>query len=123
MSDHTKMKELTKFTFEFARDVIRQFLTLATGIIALTITFSKDFVSTAPDEVRVFALWSWGFMLISIFFGLWALLALTGSLDRSKENESELSIGDKNITRPASIQIVSFFVGLIFVVVFGIKAT
>jgi hypothetical protein len=116
------MNEQIKFAFEFARDTVRQFLTLATGIIALTITFSKDFVSSVPDEIRIYALWSWGFMLISVFFGLLSLMALTGSLERFEQDNSQPSIRAKNITIPAGLQVISFFVGLVFVVIFGIKA-
>lgn len=116
------MEEQTKLSFEFARDTIRQFITLATGIIALTITFSKDFVGTVPDNIRVFAFMSWGFFLCSVFFGLWALMALTGTLESLDKSSTKLSIRKRNITIPASIQIISFSLGLLFVIVFGISA-
>jgi len=116
------MNEQTKFAFECARDTVSQFLTLATGIVALTITFSKDFVSEVPYEIKIYALWSWGFMLCSVFFGLWSLMALTGTLANSDQEISQTSIRSKNITRPAPLQIILFFIGLIFVVIFGIKA-
>ena len=116
------MNDEVKIAFEFARDTVRQFLTLATGLIALTITFSKDFVSSVPDEFRIYLLWSWGFMLFSVLTGLLSLMALTGALDRSEQDNKEPSITAKNITIPASFQVISFFIGLVLMVIFGIKA-
>jgi len=117
------MEEQTKFAFEFARDTVRQFITLATGIIALTITFSKDFIGSVPEDIRAFALISWVLFLVSILFGLWALMALTGTLGMKVEESTELSIRKRNVTIPAAFQIPSFFLGLVFVIVFGIKAS
>jgi hypothetical protein len=116
------MEEQTKFAFECARDTVRQFITLATGIIALTITFSKDFVGpSVPPSARVFAIVAWGFFLTSLFFGLWALMALTGTLESTEDSRTKLSIRRRNITIPASLQILLFFLGLLFTIVFGIK--
>jgi hypothetical protein len=124
------MEEQKKFAFEFARDTVHQFITLATGIIALTITFSKDFIGTVHPDVRVLAIVAWGLFLSSIFFGLWALMALTGTLvaltgtlEATRDLGTKLSIRGRNITIPASLQIVLFFLGLLFTIVFGIKVT
>lgn len=116
------MNEQTKFAFEFARDTVRQFLTLATGIITLTITFLKSFVASVSDDVRLYVLCSWGLMLLSVFFGLISLMALTGSLGKDGRDNYRPSIRSKNITIPAAGQIISFFLGLVFVVIFGVKA-
>jgi hypothetical protein len=42
------MDERVKKAFDFAADLAKQLITLATGLIALTITFSKDFIQHAP---------------------------------------------------------------------------
>ena len=116
------MDEKAKFAFEFARDTIRQFLTLAIGIITLTITFLKDLVASVSDDIRAYVLFSWGLMLLSVFFGLISLMALTGSLEKVNRDNYKPSIRSKNITMPAALQIISFFLGLVFVVIFGVKA-
>lgn len=114
------MDENVKLAFESARDATKQFLTLATGIIALTITFSKDFIG--PDaHSKMLALLAWGMLLLSVLFGLWTLLALTGTLEAKREN-SQISIRGRNVTLPASLQVVTFFVGLVLTVVFGAVA-
>ena len=116
------MNEQTKIAFEFARDTVRQFITLATGLIALTITFAKDFISPTSGEIRFYALISWIFLLVSIIFGLFALMALTGTLGNKKEQISESSINQKNIAIPASMQILFFIMGLVFLLIFGGKS-
>jgi len=107
--------------FEFAQESTKQLLGLASAIIALTITFAKDFGGSAHPEARVYALISWGAFLASVLFGLWTLLALTGTLE-PKQNGPPVSIRGKNITIPSVLQILTFFVGLLLTVVYGVKA-
>jgi hypothetical protein len=38
-----------RMAFEFASDLAKQLITLATGILALTITFTKDLVKHVPE--------------------------------------------------------------------------
>lgn len=115
------MDERIKKAFDFAQESTKQFIALSSGIIALTITFSKDFIKSVPPEVRLLALCAWGFYLVSVFFGLWTLLALTGTLEPSK-GEAKPSIRGKNITIPSGLQILTFFVGLVLTAIFGARA-
>lgn len=73
------MDEKDKKAFDFAADLTKQPITLATGTIALTITFSKDFLQKTPASARLWALWAWGVLLASVVFGIWTMMALTGS--------------------------------------------
>ena len=114
------MDERTKTAFEFARDSTQQLITLATAIVALAITFSKDFVGTVNPWAKCFAIASWGAFLFSVFFGLWTLLALTGSLaDASAESPT---IRKPNVTTPSLLQIGAFALGIFLTLVFGIVA-
>ncbi|WP_319549497.1 hypothetical protein [Desulfogranum marinum] len=115
------MNDLRKTAFEFARDTTKQLITLATGIIALEITFSKDFVTTPDQTVYVYALLSWLAFLASVFFGVWTLMALTGTLEAEKESVP-VSIRGKNIKLPSILQIISFVVGLTLTVIVGVKS-
>ncbi|KQT20825.1 hypothetical protein ASG31_16700 [Chryseobacterium sp. Leaf404] len=47
------VNEQEKKAFDFAADTVKQLITLATGIIALTITFSKDILG--PIFTVIFA--------------------------------------------------------------------
>jgi hypothetical protein len=116
-----KMDEKTKQAFEFARDTTKQLLTLATGIIALMITFTKDFAQSVEDTARLFALFSWCAYLLSVFGGLWTLLALTGTLE-AEDDSVPVSIRGINVRLPAAIQVLSFLVGLVLTVMFGVLA-
>lgn len=114
------MDERTKCAFQFAQESVKQLITLATGVVGLSITFAKDFVKTVPSA-RYVALSSWGAFLFSVVFGLWALLALTGTLDGGPS--VPLSIRGRNVTIPTTLQILFFVIGLTLTVWFGAVAT
>ena len=111
-----------KQSFEFARDVVKQVIGLSSAIPALMITFSKDFVSNLPQEVKYIAFWSWGFFLGSVFFGILTLMALTGVLAERVEANSTAGILKLNVRIFAGVQIALFFIGLALVVYFGWNA-
>ena len=118
------MDEKIKKAFDFAQDSVKQLIALATGIITLSITFGKDFIGGSVNAVaRPIALVSWGAFLISVFCGLWALLALTGTLEPAgKARAVKVSIRGKNVTTPSMLQILLSIVGLALTVVYGIVA-
>ncbi len=116
------MDDRIKAAFDFAQESTKQFIALSSGIIALMITFQKDFIGgSVPAEAKLYLLGSWLLLLLSVFFGLWTLLALTGSLE-PKGGNAQPSIYGKNIAIPAVLQILSFFVGLCLTVAFGFKS-
>jgi hypothetical protein len=110
-----------KKAFDFAQESTKQLITLAVGIIALSITFAKDFVRTVNPTARGWALLAWAALLVSVFFGLWTLLALTGSLE-PKDASTRVSTRGTNVVVPAALQVLTFFIGLVLIVVFGIVA-
>lgn len=116
------MDEKTKKAFEFAQDTTKQCITLAAGIIAVSITFAKDFVGgNVGETARWFALSAWAVLLLSVFFGLWTLMALTGTLEQ-EDSEIPISIRGRNVTLPAGLQMLTFFLGLLLTVLFGFTA-
>ena len=106
----------------FASETTKQILRLSTGIIALTITFSKDFVHQVPAKAVTFLVWAWLAYLLSILFGIWTLMALTGTLQPKADAANPPRIWGSNVTRPASFQILSFLVGLALTICFGISS-
>lgn len=115
----TTMDEKLKMAFEFAQNSTKQLISLASAIIALTITFKKDFLGEHAAYSRSLALWSWGCFLASVVFGVWTLLALTGTLDPISPMV-KTSIREKNVTIPSALQIIAFCTGLLLTVLFGI---
>lgn len=110
----------TKHAFQFAQEASKQLISLSTGLIALEITFAKEWIRTADQNVKWLAEASWMAFLLSVIFGIWSLLALTGTLAES--SEAAPSIRSKNIRLPAALQIVLFVVGILFTVLFGVYA-
>lgn len=141
------MRENEKKAYDFAADTTKQLITLATGIIALTITFSKDIIGASKLTNSNLIFWSWGLFIFSVFCGIWTLMALTGNLqpmirqnsnnNGNVENEDSdnqttssvivadiqcLDINTKNIKIPSVLQMFSFIFALILTVVFGAKS-
>ena len=60
------MDEPVKLAFQFARDLATQLITLSSGVLALSITFNKDVIKTAPKRFG-WVLWAaWVCLLFSI---------------------------------------------------------
>lgn len=66
--------------FEFASDVTKQLITLATGVVTLTVSFSSDVLSLAAGNGRGILTASWIVFLASVLAGIVTLMALTGHL-------------------------------------------
>lgn len=77
------MTDEMKKAFDFAADLTKQLITLATGIIGLTITFTKDFLKGAPVSAHPFAFWAWYMFLASIAMGILTLSTMTGNLAKT----------------------------------------
>lgn len=136
--------------FDFAADTTKQLITLSTAIIALTITFSKDIIGASNITNSSSIFWAWGLFIASVIFGIWTLMALTGTLqpmknksepkkeDTNDENSNDTSevkqqstettndepfnINGFNVKLPAGLQILTFISALIFTVNFGITS-
>ncbi len=116
------MNEQRRTAFAFAQETTKQLIALSTGVIALTITFFQHFATNAGPLARLVMAISWVLYLLSIVFGLVALMALTGSLEPKEPSSGEPSIRGRNVTGPATAQIVLFLAGLAVTVVAGIFA-
>lgn len=66
--------------FDSANELAKQLITLATGILALSITFIKDVLKNNGTVVKWPLRAAWFIYLFSIFFGMWTMMAITGSI-------------------------------------------
>jgi hypothetical protein len=98
--------------FDFAQDIVKQIVTLSTAIITLTVTFLKDVLPKGTDTGLLELAW-FGY-LVSIFFGLITLMAMTGRL-----TDSTGDINGGMIRLLAVMQIGIFFVALGLTLFFG----
>jgi hypothetical protein len=115
------MDEQTKAAFSSASDTSKQLITLATGVLALEITFAKDVVVRLDATTKCLIGVSWILLLLSVVAGVWTLLALTGSLGQGTDLTPR-SISGSNVRIPAILQICLFLSGLLLTVWFGIRA-
>ena len=122
------MDDRTQKVFDFASDLTKQVITLASGIIAVTVTFNNGFVSadSTPKSAVLFLMLSWGFYLLSIIFGIISLMALTGQLQRAatsveetKENAHTPRINVFNIRVGSGVQLISFLLATVCILIFG----
>src|SRR5687767_8802963 len=97
-------------SFEFAKEVVTQVLTLSTGVIGLSVTFAKDINTAVTTVDRRWLRSSWIMLLVSVVFGVWTLMALTGTL--ATGTPADAAIYKSNITIPSTLQIVTFVAGL-----------
>lgn len=122
------MEEQQKKAFDFAADVTKQLITLSTAIITITITFSKEMINFTDAPVKWCLLMAWVLYILTVFFGIWTLMALTGNLQPIKKtptttsDKAECTINSKNIRVPSMLQIFCFIVALGFTIAFGYKS-
>jgi hypothetical protein len=114
------MDEQTKTAFASASDTSKQLITLATGLLALEITFAKDVIVKLDAAAKCLIGTSWVLLLLSVIAGVWTLLALTGSLAQTSAPTAQ-SIFGLNVRIPAILQILLFLGGLILTVWFGVR--
>jgi hypothetical protein len=117
-----ELSKRTELAFDYARDTTKQLTTLATGVVALTVTFSKDFIGSSPPELKHYVTGSWVLFLVSIVFGQLCLMGLTGKLGSQKQPPPSPNIYAGSIALPAIMQVLTFLGGLSLVVAFAVKS-
>lgn len=114
-----------KKSFDFAADLTKQLITLSTGIIALVITFSKDFLTPSmpnasgnptaiivPVWLKLVLIVALVLFLISIVAGIFTY----GQLVRVLQVDSAPSVGDTSVKGAARIQWICFGAGLLLAI-------
>jgi hypothetical protein len=109
--------------FDVVTEITKQVLTLATGIIALTITFVKDFATHAGPGSRDLLAWSWGVYVLSILFGFLTLMASAGLQQEAADKGSAPSINTGNMRVLGALQLLFFLIAIILTVIAGAMAT
>jgi hypothetical protein len=116
--------ERAKKAVDAVSDLAKQLITLATGVIAITISFAKDLFGgrEAGNGLLVAA---WVSYLVCITAGVWVLMAIAGTLDparipKSIAPEADGRIFGGNVRLPAGIQVLTFVVATALVAAAGI---
>lgn len=110
--------------YKAGNELVKQLITLASGILALSITFTKDVLKTFPKSTILLKV-SWLVYLLSICFGIWAMMAFTGMVFEvaihgvSADVTSE-KYGSSVI--PLLAQISSFILATALLIAFGFRS-
>jgi len=109
-------------SFDYANDSIKLIISLATGVLALTVTFLKDVVGQKTIHSKGLLISSWFLLLLTILFGIWTNLAITGTLNEMGRNiGSKKTIMNSNIRIPSGLTLLSFIGGIFLIIVFSLK--
>lgn len=110
------MKESKIKAFDFATDLTKQLITLATILIGLSITFFEKFKINFSKDIL---LSGWILLFLSVIFGIITLMAITGTLNDicNKGKNKENSIYSKNIRIPSILQVITFLTGLLLIII------
>lgn len=109
--------EIAKLGLQYVNQFTQQVITLSTAVLALSITFTKDIVKNVPHSPLWILKSAWAAFLVSIIFGLWVMMAVTGILTKSN-NETLFIVGD-TIRFPSTIQVMLFGLGVILMILYG----
>jgi hypothetical protein len=118
MDDVTQ--RIAEMGFQSASDLAQQLLTLSTGILALTITFTKDILKgSSRSPIRILKL-AWVVYLLSMCCGIWTKMALTGTLmPLNSATADDRLVFKSNVLIPAQLQILTFVLGVILIIVYA----
>lgn len=106
--------------FDSINELAKELITLATGILALSITFLKDILKNNNQAITWPLKFAWISYLLTVCFGIWTMMAVTGSIFNIIE-KNEFKTYGPNIIIPASLQISAFVLGTIFLIIYGAK--
>lgn len=120
--DPTGMSETLKKAFDFSQDSTKQLIALSTGVLALTITFFKDFAGGGSPTSKTLIAVAWLFYLVTIVAGALHLYALTAELDPSEEATTNPTIYSGTPRVTAGIQQIAFIVALVITAIAGAVA-
>lgn len=115
-----------KDSFEFVRDATKQVITLASGLLAASITLFgtmvKDRVVTSNDLLRLRI--SWCFLVLSVLFGviqLFLIIRVASPADKSGEANEAPTVYHSGIRLWSGLQLGAFVIGLALFAFFGIE--
>jgi hypothetical protein len=106
---------------DFANSLTVELITISSGILTLTITFTKDIFKGNIQKARRLLTAAWFSLFFSIISGIWAMMGLSGSLiNTTMVPKLDRSVFD-SARLPAIFQILTFLLGLLLAIIYGYK--
>jgi hypothetical protein len=113
--------ERKKKAFDLSAEVTKQLLTLSTAVLTIVVTVYRD-VLKSPTALAAPVVYGLIAMVVSIGFGAWSLMAITGALASNDISTPDLTINRFSIRAPATAQVVCFVIALGFFVLFATRS-
>ena len=104
-----------KHSIDSLIDATKQLITVATGVVTVTVVFSKDLDSST----RNWAYGSWALFFVSVCLGIFVLYNISGSLNNAVRENRNPSIDDTGIRGASAGQWLFFLLGIIPLMTFG----
>ncbi|MFD9370500.1 hypothetical protein ACFWA6_22765 [Streptomyces sp. NPDC060020] len=104
-----------KTVYGLTKDSIAAVITLASGILGISLTFSKNWAGDAASDSRDLLIYSWVLFLASIVCGVGSLLVVAGLARFDRD------IYQKVLRIPWALQLLLFLAALVIFVIFGIS--
>ena len=115
------MDEQAKLAFELAGTWARELITLSTGILAVSITFTKDVLKPQAGGVAWLGS-AWVLYLLTILLGMGVLGGLTGALMPVTPPPAGTPLRFHSTIRVfASAQLISFVLGTVLIIIYGVR--
>lgn len=118
------MASWTERAFDLITEISKQIITPSTGLIALGITFNKDFLPTGSLKARPWLEWSWGAFILAIVFAVYTLMASAGVQAAAGKSATAAPPDPySGAIRPVAIlEVIAFAAGLVLTVIAGIAS-
>lgn len=101
--------------FDFASGITKLLISLATGVITITLTFGSNYLTKLVTILHpCYLLWSWILLAFSVSSGILVLMAMTGILSKSEHP----NVYSCNVRFLEVLQIISFLIGLFLAISF-----
>jgi hypothetical protein len=110
------MDDLRLAAIQSAADLAKEIITLATGVLALTLTFAQQLAKAPSRSTLRFMAACWVLYFISIMCGVMCLMALTGSLSSVPQ---VLTPRTPWAQFPSAVQVLSFAAATLLLIVVG----
>ncbi|MCH8564633.1 hypothetical protein LTH96_02605 [Nesterenkonia sp. LB17] len=109
--------------FDLVVEITKQVLTLSTGVIAISVAFLTDVARNSGDLVRWLLGVSWIVFLVAVIFGMLTLMAAAGiQREAAVEGAAAPTIDSRNLKRLGGVQLISFGVALLLLMLAGFLA-
>lgn len=109
----------TERAFQVVTETVKQIITLSTGVLALTITFSKELLQPITDHnLKMILALGWLCYIFAIVAGVSTLQFIAGEISK----EDTPSINRLAVRLPAIVMILFFWAGTVLTVLYGWKA-